>query len=142
MRYLDPAAPAMALTWMTPVEQCLGLVTRDGKRRIRWVRIDPLAAPGIVVSVHEADLADEPERIGSADHPELDPDRSLPEPITIRSERDAPPGQVGGTIEGAALLRAEHETGARRDRWVNTSVDGWYELRRLSGDGDPDTVAP
>jgi hypothetical protein len=142
MRYLDSAAPVMALAWMTPIEQHLGLVRRNAKWRVRWVRIDPLAVSGIVVSVHEADLACDPERLDSTDHPELDPDWPLPDVITVRSELDAPSGQVSGNVEAAALLRAEHETGARRDRWVNTSVDGWYELRRLRGDADPDRAVP
>ncbi|MEV4756022.1 hypothetical protein AB0J86_13040 [Micromonospora sp. NPDC049559] len=142
MRYLDPAAPVMALSWMTPIEQYLGRVRRNGKWRIRWVRVDPLPVSGILVSVHEADLAGEAEGLDSTNHPELDPDWTLPEAITIRSELDAPSGRSPGSIEAAAVLRAEDETGARRDRWVSASVDGWNELRRLRGDADPYRVVP
>ncbi|WP_245870819.1 excalibur calcium-binding domain-containing protein [Asanoa hainanensis] len=127
---------------MTPVEQYLGRVRRNGKWRIRWVRVDPYTASGILVSVHEVDLACEIKPAESAEHPELDPAWPLPDPMTIRSERDAPVGQVAGSAENAALLRAEQATGARRDRWVNTSVSGWSELNRLRGDAGPDEAAP
>jgi hypothetical protein len=142
MRYLRPDAPAMALAWMTPVEQYLGRVKRDGKWRIRWVRLDPNGASGIVVSVHEIDLAREIKASEAAEHPELDPGWRLPDPLMIRSERDAPVGQVGGNTENAALLRAEQATGARRDRWVNTSVSGWNELQRLRGDEGSEEAVP
>lgn len=119
--YLEPTSPVMALTWMTAVDQCLGVVRRHDVWRIRWVRVDPLArSAGILVTTHEEDLVG---GAGVRDHlgvPELDPALPLPEDLVAQDERDA-------------LLRAERETGARLDRWVNPSVDGWRALCELRG---------
>jgi len=111
----------MALMWMTAVDQCLGWVRRDGVRRIRWVRVDPLAgAPGILVSAHEDDLAVD---IGTLEHhdvPELDSAVALPLDFVARDETEA-------------LRMAERELGAREDRWVNHAVEGWAVLCELRG---------
>jgi hypothetical protein len=119
--YLEPTSPVMALRWMTALDQCLGWVSRDGVRRIRWVRIDPLAdVPGILVSTHEEDLAGDVRSLDRLGVPELDPAVELPSDFVARDENEA-------------LLRAERQTGARRDRWVNQAVEGWAVLSELRG---------
>jgi hypothetical protein len=114
----------MALKWMTALEQCLGWVRRDGRLRIRWVRIDPrpeaLTVPGILVTSHEGDLVGAPRLLRRLGATELDPDAALPPDFIIPDESEA-------------LLTAERETGARRDRWVNEAVEGWAILRELRG---------
>jgi hypothetical protein len=121
VEYLEPTSPMTALKWMTALDQCLGQVRRDGVRRIRWVRIDPLAdVPGILVSTHEEDLASNVMKLDRLDVPELDPAVPLPPDFVARDEDEA-------------LLRAERQVGARRDRWVNHAVDGWAVLCELRG---------
>ncbi|GIF37170.1 hypothetical protein [Actinoplanes xinjiangensis] len=124
MKYLEPGSPLMALKWMTALEQCLGWVRRDGRLRIRWVRVDPrpeaLTVPGILVTSHEADLVGAPRLLRRLGATELDPDAALPPDFIIPDESEA-------------LLTAERETGARRDRWVNEAVEGWAILRELRG---------
>jgi len=99
----------------------LGWVRRDGVRRIRWIRLDPLADfPGILVSIREENLAGDASVLGRLDVPELDPATSLPPDFVARDEAEA-------------LLYAKRETGARRNRWVNQTVDGWRLLCALRG---------
>jgi hypothetical protein len=121
VEYLEPASPRRALAWMTALDQCLGWVSRGGVRRIRWVRIDPLAdVPGILVSTHEEDLAGDVKTLERLGVPELDPAVALPPDFVARDEDEA-------------LLGAERQTGARRDRWVHHAVEGWAALCELRG---------
>ena len=121
VEYLEPTSPVMALMWMTALDQCLGWVNRGGVRRIRWVRIDPLAeVPGILVSTHEEDLACDARRLDRLGVPELDPAVGLPSGFVARDETEA-------------LLSAERRLGARPDRWVNQAVEGWAVLSELRG---------
>jgi hypothetical protein len=121
VKYLEPNSPVMALKWMTALDQCLGWVQRDGVRRVRWIRLDPLGeVPGILVSIHEEDLVGVVGARGRLDVPELDPASSLPPDFVARDETEA-------------LSYAEREMGARRDRWVNQAVDGWRLLCALRG---------
>src|SRR6266496_4077526 len=107
VEYLEPTSLVMALLWVTSLDQCLGWVSRGGVRRIRWVRIDPLAnVPGILVSTHEEDLVSDVRALERLGVPELDPAVALP-PDFVAADEDE------------ALLRAERQLGARRDRWVN-----------------------
>jgi hypothetical protein len=119
--YLQSTSAVMALKWMTALDQCLGPVCRDNVRQIRWIRIDPLAdVPGILVSTHEEDLVGDAgvlDRLGVA---ELDPLVPIPPDFVARDEEEA-------------LLFAERERGARRDRWLNQAVDGWRVLCALRG---------
>ncbi|HEX5995970.1 MAG TPA: hypothetical protein VFY84_12580 [Jiangellales bacterium] len=133
MRFLAPTSAPMALAWMTAIEQYLGPIRRDDGWRIRWVRLDPLAAPhGILAAAYEEELACDPSALDLADRPELDPGAPLPPGYIVDSEIDAH-GVSSGGIEVAALLRAEREMGAHRDRWVNSAVEGWRELCHLRG---------
>jgi hypothetical protein len=119
--YLEPASPVMALMWMTALDQCLGWVRRGGVLRIRWVRIDPLTdVPGILVSTHEEDLASDVRVLERLGVPELDPVTALPPDFVARDEDEA-------------LLTAERQAGARRDRWVNQAVEGWAVLCEARG---------
>ncbi|MEU4164911.1 hypothetical protein [Actinoplanes sp. NPDC026670] len=121
MDYLEPTSPVMALKWMTALDQCLGWVDRDGVRRIRWVRIDPLAdVSGILVSMHEEDLAGDVRILERFGVPQLDPAVALSPDFVARDENEA-------------LLWAERQIGARRDRWVNESVERWAVLCELRG---------
>ncbi|MEV6349649.1 hypothetical protein [Actinoplanes sp. NPDC051851] len=121
MEYLERTSPVMALAWMTPLEQLLGLVCREGVWRVRWVRIDPLAeVPGLLVSVHEEDLAGDVDALDPGLRVRLDP--GLP-----------PPSSVVVPDDGAALRWAEEHAGARDDRWVNPAVDGWRVLCAMRG---------
>jgi hypothetical protein len=119
--YLEPGSPVMALMWMTALDQCLGWVRRDGVQRIRWVRVDPTAeVPGILVSTHEDDLVGSLRTLSRLGVPELDPAVALPPDFLVLGEAEA-------------VLTAERETGARRDRWVNQAVEGWGLLCELRG---------
>jgi hypothetical protein len=107
--------------WMTALDQGLGWVWHDGVRRIRWVRVDPVAeVPGILVSTHEEDLVGEVRLLRRLGMAELDPAVALPPDFVVMGEAEA-------------LLAAERETGARRDRWLNKAVEGWALLCELRG---------
>lgn len=121
VKYLKPASPVTALMWMTALEQCVGWVRRGDRRRIRWVRVDPAAGvPGILVSTHEGDLVGSLRSLRRLGVPELDPAIPLPPDVVARDEAEA-------------LLTAERDAGARRDRWVNEAVEGWALLCELRG---------
>jgi hypothetical protein len=121
VKYLDPTSPVMALKWMTALDQCLGWVNRGGVRRIRWVRIDPLAdVPGILISTHEEDLVSDARALERLGVPELDA-AVAPLPDFIAQDEDE------------ALRWAERQVGARPHRWVNQAVEGWTALCELRG---------
>lgn len=121
VQYLEPSSRVMALRWMTVLDQFLGLVCADGQWRVRWIRIDPLADfPGLLVSVHEEDLACDVATLDRNVEASLDPALPFPSNFVAPDEE-------------AALRWAEQRAGARRDRWVNEAVDGWRVLCELRG---------
>jgi hypothetical protein len=121
VEFLEPRSPAMALRWMTVLDQFLGLVCRDGQWRVRWIRVDPLAdVPGLLVSAHEEDLACDMDTLVHNAEASSDPALPLPSNFVAPDEE-------------AALRWAEDVAGARRDRWVNQAVDGWRVLCEMRG---------
>ncbi len=134
MKYLSPSSTVMALAWATPLEQYLGPVQRADGWWVRWARIDPYCASrqGLVISVQEERLKCDPSQLDLTEHPELPPD-PIPQPIVVTDALDAPPSSDARDADHAALLRAEQATGARPDRWVNSSTEGWHYLCLLRG---------
>ena len=118
---------------MTVIDQYLGPVPREDRWWVRWVRIDPTVAGSIQVRVHEGPLACLADRLDLEEYPALSP-TPLDVAVAVRGAVGVPAGCAPAlNVEGAALLRAEHDADASSDRWVNAAVGGWWYLSDLRG---------
>jgi hypothetical protein len=122
MRYLTEQFAVGALRRGVSIEQFLGPLVVDGRRGVRWVTLDRVAA-GFAVTEH---AAEEPDRDGFADLDNFPP---------LFPEEDRSWGWVVGTAPDAesALQLARELTGAADDRWVNSGVAGHDYLDYRAG---------
>jgi hypothetical protein len=135
MRYLDPLSVPMSLSWMTAVDQVLGVYPGSGGWRVTWVRLDPMGddQSAITIVVHDEPLACDLAGVDASDLVDGPPLDAIPQPVAIRSVLDAPANRQAMNVEDAAIRRAGCDVGPDRSRWINNGVAGWNYICLLRG---------
>ena len=119
MRYLVESFALGALRRGRGIEQFLGAAGTSDQPVIRWVSIEPTRRVFVVTLYTVLDVGGE-HFCDLLEFSPLDPDEEFGQEVEITDD------------PLAAMVCAETQTGARRDRWVNAGIAGheYYDYVR------------